>query len=105
MSTRRAGLYARFAVLADHFGLTPAEFGGLTDRQIDRLYFHARNEDGSVRMPPAPPAPATRAGAGGPLAEYRSDLAALDGLLAAHLIPRADHARLVAELKAKHGIE
>lgn len=94
-----ARLRARYAQLIDHFHLTPAEIGRLTDRQINQLYFHPRDEHGGIAMPssgaPDPSEPTRN--------PYRDDMCALDGLLASHMISQADHTRLIAELKVKYG--
>jgi predicted transcriptional regulator len=43
---------AKWAAILDHFtGLTPADFAGLTDFQIDQLYLHARDKDGAIKTP------------------------------------------------------
>lgn len=50
---------ARYAVLIDHFHLTPRQIGGLTERQISELYYHARDRMGSIRVPEPRRAPRT----------------------------------------------
>lgn len=42
---------ARVAVLVDHYHLSLPEIGNLTDKQIVKVYFHARDEDGTIRLP------------------------------------------------------
>ena len=70
----------------------------MTDRQINQLYFHARDEQtGAVKAPPPPPRT--------PRQEYQAEMATLDGLLAAHLISRANRDECAARLRAKFGIE
>lgn len=46
----------RWAVLIAKFRCTPADIAGLTDAQIDELYFHARDKDGALIEPEPPPA-------------------------------------------------
>ena len=43
-----------FAALLDHFHLSLNEIADLTDYQIQELYFHKRDEDGSIVMPKPP---------------------------------------------------
>ena len=38
-----------YATLLNHYHLTLPEIGRLTDRQIADLYFHPREEDGSIK--------------------------------------------------------
>lgn len=51
LSVRASATRATYAQLVDHFHLTPAEIGELTDRQIAQLYFHPRDKDGAIRRP------------------------------------------------------
>lgn len=95
MTSHRLLLRARVATLLDHFKLTPAEVGRLTDRQIAQLYFHARDEEGKIKGPQ----PALT-----PEQSYSREVAALDGLLDMHLISRKNYDDCVAKLKAKHGV-
>jgi hypothetical protein len=82
----------------DHFGLMPEQFGRLTDRQIGELCFHARNEDGSIRIPssPTPEPPSAPEG-------YETDLTQLAALLAMGVITRENHDACKEQLKVKYG--
>jgi hypothetical protein len=42
---------AAFAKLIDHFHLRPWEIRKLTDRQIQELYFHPRDDQGEIELP------------------------------------------------------
>jgi hypothetical protein len=46
--TRAAILKARYATLVNVHHLRPWEIAKLTDRQIEELYFHPREQDGSI---------------------------------------------------------
>lgn len=37
-------------MLVDHYHLSIPEIGNLTDRQIAKVYFHARDKDGMIRL-------------------------------------------------------
>lgn len=45
----------RFAVIADHFKLTPQQVADLTDYQINRILFAKRKKTGEIEVPPDPP--------------------------------------------------
>lgn len=51
-------LLYKWAALIEKFRCTPADIGGLTDAQIDMLYYHPRDKDGALKEPEAPAAPA-----------------------------------------------
>lgn len=44
-------LRAKYAILAEKFGLRPWELQKLTPRQIYEIYFHPRDKDGFVILP------------------------------------------------------
>jgi hypothetical protein len=48
---------AELAVLVDKFNLRPHEIAKLTDYQIRKLYFHARDEKGIIVFPRPPKTP------------------------------------------------
>jgi hypothetical protein len=39
----------RYATLVDHFHLTLEEVANLTDGQINKIYFHPRDENGGIK--------------------------------------------------------
>lgn len=41
----------RIAILFDKFLLNPGDLASLTDWQIEQIYFHPRNKDGSIKIP------------------------------------------------------
>ena len=79
----------------EHYHLTLAEIANLTDRSIKSVYFHAREKDGSIRMPlpevtqEAPPE------------TEEGTLQSLAFLLSANLITPANYAQCVEDAKRK----
>lgn len=80
----------------EHYHLTLAEIANLTDRSIKSVYFHAREKDGSIRLP----VPAAEE-----VAEPETEegtLQSLAFLLAANLITEANYRQCVEDAKRKY---
>lgn len=100
-ATRGDRLKTKFAVLLDHFKQPLSELAKLTDRQIDELYFHTRDEHGSIAVPKeeAPAVPQEVS----PDRALRIELAQLQVAAARGLINQDDYARVRQGLIDKYG--
>jgi len=96
-------LKAKYAALLDHFHLTLAEIGNLTDRQIQELYFHPRDEQtGSIRQQPEPAKPDTLPDS--PRRAFLKEMMAFDQLASQMRLPEKNVQECKARIRAKHGI-
>lgn len=93
----KARIKAQAAAILDHFKLTLAEYAQLTDRQIQDLYFHARDEHGGIKTPDPEPAR--------PADTLPGEMAVLDMLLGMGTVTPEQHRDMARQLKIKYGEE
>lgn len=87
---------AKIAMLLEHFHVRIEDLARLTDKQIDELYFHPRNDKGAIEPQEKP----TEAADGKPT--LKSELMALWKMAKALRMPPEQWMELEKQLRAKY---
>ena len=100
-------LKAKYAALMDHFHLTPAQIGNLTDRQIQELYFHPRDrQTGAIQEQPEPVVekPVVETPPDSPRRAFLKEMMAFDVMASQMRLPEDNIRVCKARIRAKYGI-